>query len=109
MPLLGAVQTTGFTSGFDFAAAERGDAVACGLVGRYVRYLSEGIVNIANIFRPECIVLGGMVAKHGGVLQQAIEAYIAEECFGGAQTRIPTIAFAALGDQAGLIGAANRI
>lgn len=56
-----------------FEAAKQNDSIACALVGRYVRYLGEGIANIVNIFRPDCIVLGGMVARHNDILQQAIE------------------------------------
>lgn len=56
-----------------FEAAKQNDLIACALVGRYVRYLGEGIANIVNIFRPDCIVLGGMVARHNDILQQAIE------------------------------------
>lgn len=90
-------------------AAKQGDLVARGLVGRYVRYLGEGIANIANIFHPDCIVLGGMAAKYSDMLQKPVEDYIAKECFGGTQAHIPEIAFGILGEQAGLIGAANLI
>lgn len=92
-----------------FQAAWQADRIACGLVGRYVRYIGEGIVNIVNIFRPDMIVLGGMVARQGEPLLREIRRYISDDCFGGAQTALPEIAAAMLGQDAGLLGAANLI
>ena len=92
-----------------FQAAWQADRIGCGLVGRYVRYIGEGIVNIVNIFRPDLIVLGGMAARQGEPLLREIRRYISDDCFGGAQTALPEIAAAALGCDAGLLGAANLI
>ena len=92
-----------------FRAAWQGDRVGGGLVGRYVRYLGEGIINIVNIFRPDLIVLGGMAARQGEALLREIRRYIRDDCFGGESVALPMIAAAALGSDAGLIGAANLI
>lgn len=92
-----------------FQAAWQGDRVGSGLVGRYVRYLGEGIINIVNIFRPDLIVLGGMVAGQGEALLGEIRRYIRDDCFGGESVALPIIAAATLGNDAGLIGAANLI
>lgn len=92
-----------------FTAAAANDTVAQGLVGRYIRYLGEGIVNIINIFRPDCIILGGMLANQDDALRIALEETIQQDCFGGNQVSLPQIVFATAGAHAGLIGAANLI
>lgn len=74
-----------------------------------MRYLGEGIINIVNIFRPDLIVLGGMAARQGEALLRKIRRYIRDDCFGGESVALPLIAAAALGSDAGLIGAANLI
>ena len=85
------------------------DCVGRGLTGRFMRYIGEAVVNTVNIFRPDRIVLGGIVAEQGEALLQDIRQYIADDCFGGAQAELPDLALAALGSDAGLTGAANLI
>ena len=49
---------------FDGAAA--GDKTAKMVVNNYLRYLSEGLVNIANTFRSEAILIGGGISARTG-------------------------------------------
>ena len=92
-----------------FDGVKGSDKTSVELVERYVKYLSTGIVNITNIFRPDLILLSGIVFCDNDHLVGEIKKYIANECFGGDLTGIPDVSVAALGKEAGLIGAANLI
>ena len=46
-----------------FDGAQSGDRTAKRVVSNYLRYLSEGLANIANTFRPEAILIGGGSAR----------------------------------------------
>ena len=47
-----------------FDGAATGDKTAKRVVNNYLRYLSEGLANIANTFRPEVILIGGGISGH---------------------------------------------
>lgn len=48
-----------------FDAADAGDDCGKMLVEHYIGYLADGITDLANIFRPDIIVLGGGVCAQG--------------------------------------------
>lgn len=91
-----------------FAAAKQ-DKVLGGVVERYIQRLGIGVVNIANIFRPQLILLGGGISAQGERLLEPLREMLKEGCFGGERGEIPEIEIAALGNQAGIIGAASLI
>jgi len=71
----------------------------------YIYYLSEGLIDIANIFRPEAIILGGGISYNEWLiepLQKNLDKYI----YGGREMPPVKIVRATLGNDAGLIGAA---
>ena len=68
--------------------------------------LSVGLVNIANIFRPEAIILGGGVCAQGDNLVKPLQAILDEELFAGAMGPQVKIVIAELGNSAGILGAA---
>jgi glucokinase len=89
------------------AAAREGDAFAREMVDEVGRWLGEGIATLAAILDPASVALGGGVAEAGELLLDA-----AVDAFRGALTGrghrpLLEIRKAQLGDQAGMIGAAD--
>jgi glucokinase len=60
-----------------FKAADEGCGVALETLGIYYDYLAQGIGGLVNIFRPDCVVLGG-----GLVAAQPRVAYVVDELLG---------------------------
>lgn len=92
-----------------FAAANAGDSAMKELVDLYIRRLGIGIVNIVNIFRPQLVLLGGGISAQGEVLLAPIREILKDNCFGGEKGKLPEMEIASLGNEAGMIGAANLI
>lgn len=92
-----------------FERAEQGDPVMKAVVDAYVRRLAIGIVNIVNIFRPQLILLGGGVSRQGETLLAPLRESVRSGCFGGEKGGLPGIEIAALGNEAGMIGAASLL
>jgi glucokinase len=92
-----------------FDASKKGDAAARLVVDHYVKYLSEGLIDMVNIFRPEIILLGGGISNEGEYLIEPVRSYVKRYAFGGDRTPVPAIEKAALGNDAGIIGAAMLV
>lgn len=90
-----------------FMAAKRGDPVGIKLINDYVMYLSEGILNYCNIFRPDIVVLSGGVANEGEYLISKIRNYVENREYGYKNSPKVEIKQAELGYNAGKIGAAS--
>ena len=89
-----------------FDAAKKGDKTANEVVDNYVKYLSEGLLNICNIFRPECIVLSGGIANQGEYLINKVKAYCEKFDYGYPNSPVTEIKVAEIGYNSGIIGAA---
>lgn len=89
-----------------FEASRKGDKVAIEVVETYIKYLSEGIIDMINIFRPEIVLVGGGVCNEGEYLFGPVREYVKKYTYGGSLTPVPPIEKAALGNDAGIIGAA---
>lgn len=89
-----------------FEAEKQGDETAKQVVENYISYLSEGVVNFVNIFRPECVILGGGICNEGARLLDPINDHVSRLCFGSDKVEPPKVIRAALGNDAGIIGAA---
>ncbi len=89
-----------------FDAAWAGDAAGRTLVENYIGYLADGITDLANIFRPDVIVLGGGICAQGEKLTGPLNRYLKENCFGADVSYIPQVVTAKNGNDAGIIGAA---
>lgn len=89
-----------------FNAERRGDETAHEVVENYIKYLSEGILNFANIFRPEAVILSGGIANEGDYLTKRLDAYCAKENYGYKGTPKFEILVSKLGYDSGKIGAA---
>jgi glucokinase len=89
-----------------FERAENADRSACAAVEREAFYLGLGLANLITLFAPEAIVLGGGVMRSAPLFMNRVREVIHENC-----RLVPTdrveISLAALGADAGLIGAAE--
>lgn len=82
------------------------DPYAKAVVDGYIEGLACGITNLANIFRPETVLLGGGVCAQGDVLVKPLQAILDKDIFAGELGPKVTIRIAELGNSAGLLGAA---
>ena len=89
-----------------FEAAKQGDKSAQQVVDYYVKYLSEGLLNFFNTFRPEAVVLSGGIAKEGDYLISKLVKYCEDRSYGFKTTPKVDIIVSELGYDAGKIGAA---
>jgi glucokinase len=85
-------------------AAEAGDSVALEAVRRAAHYLGIGVLNLIHIFDPEMVILGGGVTKLGPLLFDPVLARVLDHAMTQVQRETPIVP-AALGDDAGLLGA----
>jgi glucokinase len=82
-----------------------GDPVAVAVLARTGALLGAGLTTLVNIFNPELIVIGGGAAQAGELLFGPARRVIAERALPPARDQVRVVA-AALGPDAGLIGAA---
>ena len=82
------------------------DTYAKEVLDSYIEHLACGLVNYANIFRPEVILLGGGVCAQGDNLIKPLQKIFDQEIYAGDKgPRVP-ILVAELENRAGLLGAA---
>ena len=98
--------TTDAVDGKTAFACAATDPVAKSVVDRYIRMLGTGIVNLANEFRPEAVILGGGVCAEGDALIVPLQAFLDREIFAGDKGPSVKILTATLGNSAGILGAA---
>lgn len=89
-----------------FDAAQAGDEAARQVVTDYIEYLGEAVTDMVNIFRPQMVLLSGGVCAQGDVLTIPLTEYVQQKAFAGTLLKTPPVHIAALGSDAGLIGAA---
>lgn len=92
-----------------FDEAQKDDCILKEVVDLYIRRLGIGIVNVINIFRPQLVLLGGRLSGQGEMFTKPLYNIMKEGCFGGEKGELPEIEIAALGNKAGMIGAASLI
>jgi glucokinase len=94
-------------SGVFAQALAQGDAIATALVDEAVEAVAVAIANAVVLLDVEMVVLGGGVAeKFGDPFAARIEAAASERLFGDVAVRVVP---AALGDNAGVVGAAQLV
>lgn len=112
--LQGATTKIGELAGYDLnritpetimQAAEAGDLVAREILDRVGSYLGTGIANLITILSPDRVILGGSVARLGEWLLAPVRATVRQRCHATPIERVQ-ITLAALGGDAGIIGAA---
>ncbi|MDD5603558.1 MAG: ROK family protein [Eubacteriales bacterium] len=89
-----------------FDAARQGDATGVRVVGEYIKYLGEGLINIINIFQPDVLVIGGGICKEGEFLLKPLKERIASGVYSRPEVSQTAIRTAEMGNDAGIIGAA---
>lgn len=103
--LASACAAAGVSSTEVASQADEGDPAAIEVISDYARWVAIGLLNVANLFDPDVIVLGGGVARQGAPLQARIlEALAREPTF--AEGRDVRVHLSALGPDAGAVGAA---
>jgi glucokinase len=78
-------------------------------VDAYIEKLAYGITNVANIFRPDVILLGGGICGEGKSLTEPLRHRLASEIYAGDMGPAVEIKIAELGNRAGILGAAALI
>ena len=88
-----------------FDAAAKGDETAEAVLQTYAAYLAAGLAGLVNVLRPEAVALGGGVARQGEVLLSLIRGRFRRACFASDDIAPPALVCAALGNDAGIVGA----
>lgn len=101
---IGSIDNVTGKTPFDYA---KKDKYAAEVVNNYIEMLGSALTDIANIFRPEAIIIGGGVCAQGDNLIVPLKQKIQSELF-GADFGSPEVVLriAELGNKAGLLGAA---
>jgi len=88
-------------------AAREGDPASVGLLAEVGRWLGEGIADLACLLDPAVVVVGGGVSEAGDLLlDPARQAYSTSLSAGAHRPHLQIVA-AELGNDAGLVGAAD--
>jgi len=88
------------------ASAIAGDRESQVIIDTFAHWVALGLVNLTNVLDPACIVLGGGLASAPEVFLPPIEREFRSLLYSPEHRPNPELVFAALGEQAGAIGAA---
>ncbi len=100
---VGALYKVDGKTAFDYYGS---DEYARAVVDRYIENLGVGITNIANVFRPEAVILGGGVCAQGEALTVPLKKFVNREIYAGNRGPEVEIVIAKLENSAGILGAA---
>lgn len=92
-----------------FKAARAGDAAGKRVVASYIKFVGEGLVNLANIFRPEMLIIGGGISNEGDYLIERLQKFVDKFSYGGRRNPNVTVKKAELLNDAGVLGAAALV
>lgn len=90
-----------------FRALREEDAGARRVFSRWVAALGEGVVNFANIFRPQAFLFGGGISAEGETLLAPLREYVYPRLYVSTEYAPLELVCATLGNDAGLYGAAR--
>lgn len=90
-----------------FDAVKAGDKVALEIAEQFGEYLGKGLAAVAGVVNPEVFVIGGGVSKAGEILLKFVEPSFKKYAF--IACKEVKFALAALGNDAGIYGAAALI
>ncbi len=88
-----------------FEARRAGDKAGAEVIEDYVKYVGTGLGNLANIFRPEVILIGGGVSNEGEYFIDMLQEYT-NQCLYSAKAAAVKVKRAKLLNDAGILGAA---
>ena len=86
-------------------AAKRGDALAKSAYERAGKFLGIGVASFLHTFDPSIVIFGGGVSQSGSLLFDPFEDSLRNQVFNPRYLENLVITTAALGDNAGLLGA----
>ncbi len=89
-----------------FEALDMGDATAKAVVDRYLYYVAIGLANVINALQPEAVCIGGGISGQGEKILKPIRELVKAERYSVYADKQAAILPAALGNDAGIIGAA---
>ncbi|MBE5734417.1 MAG: ROK family protein [Clostridiales bacterium] len=82
------------------------DSLARKIYQRFINYLKICVTNVANLLRPDVIIIGGGVSAQGDVIIKPLNEHLKEHVFAPEYTaKIPVVS-AKNGNDAGIIGSA---
>jgi glucokinase len=87
--------------------AHAGDALCVSLLADLGSWLGEGIASLAAVLDPRVVVIGGGVGEAGDLILAPIRKAIDDNLPAGASRPHPEVRVATLGNEAGMIGAAD--
>ena len=88
--------------------ARSGDGVSISVVRDTAKYIGMAVANLATMFDPEVVVLGGIIASSGDIMLEAIRTETARRLM-PQQCEQVRIELSTLGDDAIAIGAARAV
>ena len=91
-----------------FCAARAGETAILSFLRERAFHTGLALANLVNIFNPDLIVLGGILAQYADMLLPDIRETAADHAFGKLADTL-RIEATALGEQAGMIGAAALV
>ncbi len=103
--LAAAVKAGGISAKTAFDCAKAGDEASAKLVDEYLSYVSVGIVGLANIFNPDCVLIGGGISNESAEYFKTVENKVKASLFGSAYRKPLTVAPSSLKNDAGVLGA----
>ncbi len=89
-----------------FDGAARGDEAGKQVVEDYIADLACGIANVINLLQPEVLSIGGGICNQGDALLIPLREQVYKEIYMGDAAPRTDIRIAALGNDAGILGAA---
>ena len=88
-------------------AAQMGDPVAVEAFANVGTWLGRGLADLTAIVDPDAVVIGGGVSEAGDLLLASARRTLSEKVFGGTNRPLPQLLVARLGNDAGIVGAAD--
>ena len=86
-------------------AAEEGDELAIAALARSGTYIGQALANYLHIFNPSIVIIGGGVSHSGSFLLDPMRVAMCEHVLSNEYVENLILTTAALGDEAGLMGA----
>lgn len=100
-------ESRGITGRHVATAARDGDPVALAAMSELARWLGDGLALIADVYDPELVVVGGGVSGSAPLFLDDAREHYGRALTGASHRPLARIRSAQLGEQAGVIGAAE--
>ncbi len=85
------------------------DQTADRVFNRFIKYLGITVVNVANLLRPDIILIGGGVSAQGEVITKPLNEYLKANLFAREYTTEIPVRSALLGNDTAIIGSASMV